>query len=173
MIICFPETDFSKKSYFVDNALIRFDYYLTDIISGSTTNGTITQTNYGPFIFTDGTPNPPVLLRDVPNQNYLSNNTHVGGLCVTSICLLINILSILTIFLHWEKPPFRESQPILLLISLVGSFLMASSVLGQSFDESNGLDNMQLDNICFSYPLLLVLGFILTYGVISWKVSLC
>ena len=57
----------------------RLEYFLTDIITQGSVNGVITESKDGPFIFADGTPNPPSLLRDPPEQNYLSPSLNIFG----------------------------------------------------------------------------------------------
>mmetsp|Transcript_25718 Transcript_25718/g.37953 ORF Transcript_25718/g.37953 Transcript_25718/m.37953 type:complete len:1494 (+) Transcript_25718:46-4527(+) len=140
-----------------------FWYYLTDVIADGSVDGTFTQSSDGPFLFADGTPNPPILLRDVPEQNFLSHAVHVLGLTLMSLCLFFTFLAGLFVLFHRDKAVVREGRPMFLYFLALGASTMTFSIFTLSFDESYGWDESQLSKACTAFPWLLFLGFMTIY----------
>jgi hypothetical protein len=150
-------------------------HYLTDILDGGPVNGTWEQTKDGPFIFADGTPNPPKKLRDPPEQNYLSLPTRIVGLLLMSLSLFLTVVVTYLVFYYQSESIIHHNQPLFLYMMLLGTAMLAFSNFFISFDEKSlGVTPQDeepdfLDTACASYPWFVVLGYILIYGALFMK----
>ena len=125
-------------------------------------------------IYADGRTVPPDLLRDPPEENYLSRGVQAFGLALFSIVMLISILSAIWVYIHREHRIVKAAQPGFLFLICFGSAVSVSSILTISFDESYGWSEQQLSRACMATPWLACLGHILTYGALFaklWRVN--
>lgn len=140
-------------------------YSLTDIVQGSPIYGEGTWKTMpgGPFIFKDGSADPPILLRAVPDQNYLSRSVHIVGLTFFTLALALIIAAALFVFLCRKRSEIVASQPTFLYLIILGAAVMVMSIFTQSFDESFGWSQAMLDSACMATPWLLTLGYMVLY----------
>ena len=152
----------------------RLWYYRTDILTGGPVNGQWETTNEGPFIFPDGTASAPTLLRDNPNI-YLRSSVRITGLTLMSVSLFLSALVALLVFLSRKEKIIERNQPFFLYVLLLGTFIMALSILFMSFDEqtlgaSEGDEEPRLlDVACAMFPWFVSLGYVLIYGALFMK----
>mmetsp|Transcript_29050 Transcript_29050/g.57800 ORF Transcript_29050/g.57800 Transcript_29050/m.57800 type:complete len:1354 (-) Transcript_29050:61-4122(-) len=145
-------------------------YYLTDIITNSSVDGTITESSDGPFQFANGTSIPPDFEYD-PNMRkyyYISKNPIFVNLLVVIFCLLSNFLCAMLVSFYSKKAPIQDAQPCLLYLLLIGLTAMVMSVFLQRFDDSK-LSDSKLSELCMASPWLLVVGFIMTQTALLSK----
>mmetsp|Transcript_29045 Transcript_29045/g.57788 ORF Transcript_29045/g.57788 Transcript_29045/m.57788 type:complete len:1358 (-) Transcript_29045:61-4134(-) len=145
-------------------------YYLTDIITNSSVDGTITESSDGPFQFANGTSIPPDFEYD-PNMRkyyYISKNPIFVNLLVVIFCLLSNFLCAMLVSFYSKKAPIQDAQPCLLYLLPIGSTAMVMSVFLQRFDNSR-LGSTNLDNLCMAFHWLFGLGFIMTQTALLSK----
>ena len=153
----------------------RLWYYLTDILKGGPVEGEWTTTEDGPFLFSDGTPSAPTLLRAIPEQNYLSSSVRIAGLVLMSVSLFFSVVIAFLVWMYQERKIIKNNQPFFLFVLLIGSFLMALSILFLSFDESTltaselEQEPKFLDFACAAFPWFLSLGYTTIYGALFMK----
>lgn len=116
-----------------------------------------------PFVYADGRTVPPGLLRDIPEQNYLSPGYRIFGLILMTEAILLAILSAAWIYRYRKHKVLRAAQPELLYLICFGSALSASTIFPLSFDEGAGWSVNQLSRACRSVPWLIILGQVLVY----------
>jgi len=154
-------------------------YDLTDILEGGPVEGEWTPTKDGPFLFADGTPTPPKLLRDIPEQNYLGSGVRITGLALMTVSLICSVAFTLMVYVYREKALIKSNQPFFLYVLLMGTFVMAFSILFLSFDESTlgvKAEEVQaaeepgfLDVACTVFPWFLCVGYVLIYSALFMK----
>lgn len=150
-------------------------YYLTDILEGGPVDGEWKMTEEGPFLFSDGTPDPPKLLRDPPEQNYLSLGARIVGLTLMSISLLLTLLVTFLVFTYEAQSIIHHNQPFFLYVILLGTALLAFSIFFLSFDEAalsvapEDPEPEFLDTACMTLPWFLSLGYSLIYVALFMK----
>lgn len=123
-----------------------------------------------PYYFSDGTLNPPALLRTTPEQNYLTDGVRSMGLSLASIAMLVILISVAWVFFYRNHSVVIAAQPPFLYVLCLGSVLTTSSIYISSFDEGTGWDDAMLDRACITIPWLLSLGHIVTYSALFTKV---
>jgi len=150
-------------------------YYLTDILIDGPVDGQWITAEDGPFIFSDGTPSAPTPLRDNPNI-YLSSSVRIVGLTLMSVSLLLSAIVALLVYLYRDQQIIKRNQPFFLYVLLMGTFVMAWSMLFLSFDElafgASEEDQQEprfLDDACAVFPWFISLGYILIYGSLFMK----
>jgi hypothetical protein len=130
--------------------------------------------NLDEFVYADGTTVPPELLRDLPDQNYLTGAFRAIGLTLMGITMFGAVVTIAWVYLHREHRVLRAAQPPFLYMLALGSAVSASTIFVISFDESKGWTEEQLSSACMAIPWLISLGHILTYGALFcklWRVN--
>jgi hypothetical protein len=150
-------------------------HYLTDILEGGPVYGEWKMTEEGPFLFPDGTPEPPKLLRDPPDQNYLSLGARIFGLTLMSISLLLTLLVTFLVYNYQGQSIIHHNQPFFLYVILLGTAVLAFSIIFLSFDEAALSAAPEddppefLDTACMTLPWFLSLGYSLIYGALFMK----
>lgn len=127
---------------------------------------------FAPYYFSDGTLNPPALLRTTPEQNYLTDGVRSMGLSLASIAMLVILISVTWVFFYRSHSVVIAAQPPFLYVLCLGSLLTTSSIYISSFDEGTGWDDAMLDRACITIPWLLSLGHIVTYSALFTKVCI-
>ena len=147
----------------------RHWYYLTDVLQGGPVNGNWTSTVYAPFLYADGGSSPPLLLRNVPEQNYLDDSVQVAGWTLFGITALFPIMGLLFVRYYQSAPPIRQHQPFFLYLVLIGCLMMSMSILTFSFDEQD-TDSKQILNLtCLASLWLICVGYLLVYAALFSK----
>lgn len=113
---------------------------------------------------------PPQLLRDIPEQNYLSPSVRAVGLTLMSIALLVVALSAFWVFRNRNHSVVIAAQPVLLYTLCFGSATICFVILVSSYDESYGWDKEMLTNACFASVWLDALGNMIAYTALFTKV---
>lgn len=121
------------------------------------------------FIFANGLSSPPELLRDIPEQNYLSDNVRIAGFVLVGATIMLAILAMSWVFTKREHPVIRAAQPQFLYILCFGSIVMVCSIIPLSFDESHDTSVARMGKYCMSIPWLFGMGFMVTYGGLFMK----
>ena len=115
-------------------------------------------------------PGPDVLLRDTPNQNYLSDAARMTGYVVAAVSWALLVFFSAWIAQYRQHRVLKAAQPPFLVVLHVGAALMIAVVIPLSFDENLGFDQAQLSNCCTSVPWLFSLGYVTTYMALFSKV---
>jgi uncharacterized membrane protein len=119
--------------------------------------------------YADGRTVPPELLRDPPEQNYLSTPVKVVGFTVMALALLISAATILWVYTHREHRVVKAAQPYFLYLICLGAGVSVSAVLPLSFDDGADWSAQQLGGACMAVPWLFCLGYLITYGALFSK----
>lgn len=126
-----------------------------------------------PFIFADGTDQPPPLI-DAIDMNFLSTGLRAAGLTLMSIAMALAVVSALFVFAHKTHRVLKASQPPFLYLLCFGAFVEASTIFTISFDEGAGWNEAQLSSACMATPWLLAMGHITVYSALftkMWRVN--
>jgi hypothetical protein len=123
-----------------------------------------------PFIYADGGTHPPLLLRDIPEQNYLNKDIRAAGLALMSIALLIVTTATLWIAYNRRHNVIIAAQPVFLYTICFGSAILAFDIWLISHDESNGWDTDMLSKVCAASTWIDSTGHMLIYLAIFTKV---
>jgi hypothetical protein len=125
-------------------------------------------------VYADGRSVPPDLLRDEPQQNYLSKGVQIFGFILLGIAWLTAIVSAIWVYTYRKHRIVQAAQPYFLYMISLGASVSVSAILTISFDESNGFTEEQLSRACMATPWLACLGHIITYGALFsklWRVN--
>ncbi|KAL7580733.1 hypothetical protein ACA910_001017 [Epithemia clementina (nom. ined.)] len=125
--------------------------------------------NFVPFIFADNTTSPPALLRDLPEQNYLSPALRNLGFALMGISGLSAVCACMWVFVCRKHKVLTAAQPFFLYIVCFGTLVQSSTIISISFDESWGWNEKQLSQACMSVPWLLSLGHVIVYSALFTK----
>jgi hypothetical protein len=123
-----------------------------------------------PFIFADGSFTAPVLLRETPEQNYLSSGLRIFGFCMCGVAVLLVLTSAVWVHINRKERIVRAAQPFFLYVIHAGSFLLCWAIVTISFDESYGTSVEMLGRLCTITPWIVTLGIIFIYGALFAKV---
>jgi hypothetical protein len=162
----------STVSWGVFNLIPSLDPYLPVDLSEIYLNGT--WTNVTNFVYADGTTEPPLPLRDEPDQNYVNAVLRGLGLAFMGFLILMALVTVIWVYIHREHRVLRGAQPHFLYILAIGSAISASTLIPVLFNERNGFSEQQLSKACMAIPWLLSLGHIITYGALFsklWRIN--
>jgi Receptor family ligand binding region len=104
------------------------------------------------FYFRDSRTVPPDLLRDQPEQNYLSDGLRITGFILLGIVWAFALVSVIWVFLRRQHRVLKASQPFFLYLLAFSAVIEASAILPISFDESHGWNAEQLGSACMAIP---------------------
>ena len=144
-------------------------YYLTDVLQGGPVDGTWYPTPFAHFRFASGSSTAPLLLRDVPNQNFLDASVQRVGWTFFGLIVAYVVTSMVFVAAFRNASAVRQGQPIFLLLILIGCLMLSMGMLTLSFDEDDGISTVGLSAMCLSTLWLLVLGYILIYAALFCK----
>jgi hypothetical protein len=117
---------------------------------------------------------PPELLRDEPDQNYLSSGLRALGFALFGTALLCSIVSAAWVFVRRKHRVLRAAQPEFLYLIAFGAAVQASSIVAISNDESYGWSTEALSRACVASAWLLPFGTLIIYGSLFtklWRVN--
>jgi hypothetical protein len=151
------------------------DYVLTDVLDPSNNSATVGSTDVAwtkvkDFIFADGRTVGPDLLRDEPEQNYLSLSVQAVGLTLFGVVVVLSVLSVVWIVINRDHQVLRAAQPVFLLIICAGALCESFTIMLLSFDEGNGWTDDRLNRLCKAIPWTFLVGYIASYAAIYSKV---
>lgn len=124
-----------------------------------------------PFVYADGTEEPPALLRDEPEQNFLKSSSRIFGLVLLGIAWSVCIGNTVWIAVNRKHRVLTASQPLFLYQLALGSAVVVAAIFPLSFDESYGWSEEMLASACTSLPWLIVTGHVMQYMALFAKVS--
>ena len=120
-------------------------------------------------VYADGRTVPPDLLRDPPEQNYLSSGIRIAGFILFGVAVMSAVISAIWVFVYHKHRVVKAAQPYFLYLICLGAVVSVSSIVMLSFDESSGWSEEQLSRACMATPWLVSLGHIITYGALFSK----
>jgi 7 transmembrane sweet-taste receptor of 3 GCPR len=123
-----------------------------------------------PFVYADGSNEPPALLRDVPEQNYIDRGLRAAGLSLMAVALVVVFLSASWVFRHREHSVVIAAQPFYLYTLCLGSAIISLNIYFVSSDEGQGWSQEMLDRSCIAAIWVNAIGMLLVYGSIFFKV---
>lgn len=122
------------------------------------------------FQFAGGTEVPPKSLSEVDfDFNYIGTPARIAGYTLMSVTML-SALVCLAWFAYWRKSHVVDSsQPLFLFMVCVGSFVMASTILPLSWEETIVENVSGLDSACMAAPWLYVIGTTIAFSALFAK----
>jgi CheY-like chemotaxis protein len=169
-----PPVPSSLKEDFIPYS--KTDLYLAETNNGSSSSSSGNADNANnwmslePFYFRDGRTVSPSLLRDQPEQNYLSNGLRITGFVLLGIVWTFALASVIWVFSNRQHRVLKASQPFFLYILAFGAIIEASAIIPISFDESHGWNADQLGSACMAIPWYVVLVF--AFSPLSYHTSI-
>lgn len=148
-----------------------FVHRMTNRVVGNFDSVTGTWIEYMPFQYPGGNTSSPLLLRDEPDQNYITVGARIFGLTLFAIATLSVCFGCSWVKANQGHPVTVAAQPVFLYILCLASSLLCFCILLSAFDESWGLSVETLDRSCIAWVWLDALGRMITYGVLFTKVS--
>jgi hypothetical protein len=143
-------------------------YRLTHVREPSSTNKwSIRDT----FYYADGTTEAPSLLRDEPEQNYLSESVRIFSFVLLGVGWAVCVGTSLWIAVNRKHRVVTATQPLFLHQLSLGSAIVVSTIFPMSFDESYGWTEEMLSAGCTTLPWLIVIGHVTQYMALFAKVS--
>jgi len=131
---------------------------------------------YAPFIYADGTTNPPKVLRTEPEQNYISKGFQAAGLTLFAIAMATVLASFLWVLKNRDHSVVIAAQPLFLDRLCLGSAMVSLTILLASFDESMGFNEQSLTGVCYAWFWLDALGSTMIYSSLFiklWRANRC
>lgn len=126
-----------------------------------------------PFRFADGTTNAPASSRMAGEElNLISRGVLYFTVSVAVLVMFLSVGCAWWTIRNREKRVVRRSQPIFLCMLCVGTFVMASTVGFQAFQEP--FSQRALDFACMISPWLVSVGFTTTFAALfskTWRIN--
>ena len=145
-----------------NDEVVAFQSRVVATIRGAS-DGTLKTTILNEYIYNDNSNIPPLALPPVQHRHV---DVPFGIRCVGWVLAGLIMACVLYlgcfIWSHRKKPYIRAAQPVFLGMMLVGTFLMAASIVPMSFQESFPPSQGSfpyLDVACMATPWLFVMGF--------------
>ena len=133
-------------------------------------NGNWTRITENPFIFSDGTNNPPGSLPPVDQtMNFIGSPGRYAAYGLMGLVMLVAVASLGWMGLFWKERVVSSSQPLFLVLVSVGSFIMISAIIPLSYDEQVTEDESVLDRACMAGPWLYTVGTIVAFSALFAK----
>lgn len=123
------------------------------------------------FYYADGTEQPPELLRDEPEQNFVQPSVRILGFVLLGIAWSICLGNCMWVAVNRKHRVLLAAQPLFLYQLALGSAIVVSTIVPLSFDESHGWSMENLSSACTSLPWFVVIGHVLQYMALFTKVS--
>jgi hypothetical protein len=122
------------------------------------------------FLFADGTTTPPPALPPVKeDKNYIGTSGRATGYALMGIVMVLSITSMIWTIVRRNERVVRSSQPLFLFLVSLGSFIMASTIVPLSAEESFTSNLDGLDKACQAMPWLYVMGAIVAFSALFAK----
>lgn len=139
--------------------------------SGKYDNGVWTQISGNPFIYADGTNDPPEALPPVDmKMNFIGDAGRYAAFSFMALVMLAAILSLVWMIWFWKERVVSSSQPLFLVLVSLGSFIMVSAIIPLSYDETvAGEDYSALDAACMAGPWLYIIGAVIAFSALFAK----
>ncbi|CAB9504684.1 Gamma-aminobutyric acid (GABA) B receptor [Seminavis robusta] len=101
-----------------------------------------------PYLFADGSSNPPELLRATPDQNYISTPVRAIGMTLFAVALTIILVASVWVVTNRGHSVIVAAQPCFLYVICFSCFIICFCILLSAFDESWGFDEQSLTKVC-------------------------
>lgn len=154
-----------------DNETIVFKSRISSIIDF---NGKDVVKEVHKSIFSDGTTTrPPPLPPITENMSLVPVAAIAVGWCLAGILIICCMALAWWLYKYRNKHVVRIAQPLFLTMLLIGTLVMASSIIPMTFQEPTS--QRGLDIACMATPWLFVLGFSTSFSAISakaWRISI-
>jgi hypothetical protein len=149
-----------------DDGMQRFSMYPSQVY----TKGQWVNVGDNEFIFADGTTTPPPALPPVnEDKNYIGNSGRATGYALMGIVMALSIASMIWTIVRRNERVVRSSQPLFLFLVSLGSFIMASTIVPLSAEESFTSNLDGLDKACTAIQWLYVMGAIVAFSPLFAK----
>ena len=133
-------------------------------------NGVWVDIEGNPFIFADGTSNPPESLPPVKQSlNLIGNPGRYAAYALMGMAMFAVIATWLWLFWFWRERVVSSSQPLFLILVSIGCFVMVSAIIPLSFDEELTEDESALDRACVASPWLYTTGAVIALSALFAK----
>lgn len=133
-------------------------------------NGNWTSISGNPFIFSDGSNNPPASLPPVDQKmNFIGDPGRYAAYALMGLVMLAAVASLVWMGWFWQERVVSSSQPLFLVLVSVGSFIMISAIIPLSYDEMVTEDESVLDRACMAGPWLYTIGAIIAFSALFAK----
>lgn len=93
----------------------------------------------------------------------------VVGYTLCALCMLASFLEGIWTYIHRNTHVVRASQPFFLIMTSVGTLIMASSIIPTSLQDSN-TSQQGLDMACMAVWCLYSMGFVVAFSALLSKV---
>jgi hypothetical protein len=107
------------------------------------------------------------------NENRIDNLSVVGYMAVAIVYSIALALMVFTVTKR-KLRVIKASQPLFLVIILIGVILMISTILPFSVEDSDHYDVESVSKACMAYPWLLTLGFATSFAALlskTWRIN--
>jgi hypothetical protein len=104
------------------------------------------------------------------NYDFIGEASRAVGYSLMGLVMIFSILSAVWSIMNRNERVVRSSQPLFLLVISVGTFIMASTIVPLSFDESIVSSQKGLDSACMASPVLYMVGSIMVFSVLYAKI---
>ncbi|CAB9520190.1 acid type B receptor subunit 2 [Seminavis robusta] len=123
-----------------------------------------------PYIFADGSLNPPESLPPVDEKmNYIGDAGRIAAFVLMALVMLASVLSLVWMGLFWQERVVSSSQPLFLVLVSVGSFVMVSAIIPLSYDETVTEEIESLNSACMAGPWLYIIGAVIAFSALFAK----
>jgi len=168
----------SSLSYKITNVVARppddqnriyFDIADTMAQRPELNNTWVTMDNAPPYIYADGTSNPPPALPPLENvnDNWIGSSYRITGLTLAALCMLLSMGCATWVVVKRNSQVVRFAQPFFLQLVCAGTFLMALAIVPMSWQEPTSLT--VLDIGCMATPWLFSCGFVVSFSALLSK----
>jgi hypothetical protein len=159
-----------------DYKTVNFVAYSSRPIQSTEENGTIldiyptlffqedqwTRVDNNVLYFAGAQSSPPLDLPAISyDSNYIGRAGRVLAYILMGAAMFSSIFSLIWMILNRKSRIIMASHPFFLLLVTLGTFVMASSIIPLSFDETIVKSQGGLDVACMSVPWLYIMGFTL------------
>jgi hypothetical protein len=135
-------------------------------------NGLWTETT--PFIYNDGTTNPPPSIPPFQyDYNYIGSALRIAGICLASCIILLSAILGIWTWRNSDVRIVRSSQPIFLFLICLGTGILACSIIFLSIDDGVASDRV-CSVICMVTPWSISVGFVLVFAALfakTWRIN--
>jgi 7 transmembrane sweet-taste receptor of 3 GCPR len=141
------------------NALIEY------VPTHSSEGGTWKEISGNAFEYADGTSIPPGSLPPVPFEyNYIGTVLRSVSYFFMSLVMICSLSSLVWTIVNRKNHVVDSAQPLFLIMTAIGVFIMASSIVPLSLDEAIVSRRRALDAACMLTPWLYFIGTSVAFG---------
>lgn len=125
-----------------------------------------------PFVFSDGTTDPPPVLPDLTETvDIVDSGAQIFGYVLSGIGLALSVLFGLWTFIHRENVIVLSSQPLFLCMLVIGALLISLAIIPMSMQEEIS-QRRGGEAACMLTPWLFSFGFIVGFSGLFSKMTM-